>query len=58
MDFAIAKAEAKAEEKGINIGIEKGIIGLIKQNMLSDAQIAEAMGVSIEIVQKLRKNNL
>lgn len=45
-----------AFEDGIEKGIEKGIIGLIKQNKLSDKEISEVFGVVNEQVAQLRKN--
>ena len=44
-----------AFEEGVEKGIEKGIAGLIRQNKLSDQEIAEVFGIDTKIVQQLRE---
>lgn len=44
-----------AFEEGIEKGIEKGVIGLIRQNKLSDQEIAEVFGIEITAVEQFRE---
>lgn len=55
VNTAIQEGEKRGKRIGIEQGIEQGIMGLIRQNILKDQQIADAFGVSVDLVSTLRE---
>jgi predicted transposase/invertase (TIGR01784 family) len=52
---ALSLAEKKGQQKGELQKANKGAINLLKMNILSDEQIAQAMDLTIEQVSQLRQ---
>ncbi len=52
----LQKGIQKGLQKGIQKGLQKGVEVLIRVGALSDTQIAEEMGVTIEFVKSVRKD--
>jgi len=54
-DEGMEEGMEKGIEKGKDEAIDMGIVGLIRQGILTDGQIAAAFGVTVERVRELRK---
>jgi hypothetical protein len=57
LDFAIAKAEKLAEERGLNRGVEQVVVNAILKSNATDEFLTTITGLSIAQLQEIRKRN-